>query len=58
LALREEETEMPEWMLVPKIGVLLAERLVKTYLSTLLFCSNVAEHVDHIAISSLAFTRL
>ena len=33
-------------MLVPKIGVLLAERLVETYLSTLLFCSNVAEHVD------------
>ena len=33
-------------MLVPKIRVLLAERLVKTYLSTLLFCSDVAEHVD------------
>ena len=35
----------PEWMLVPKVGVLGAERFIDTNLSTLLFGSDVAEHV-------------
>ena len=35
----------PEWMLFPKIGVVVAEGLIQTHLSTLLFCCYVAEHV-------------
>ena len=32
-------------MLFPKIGVVVAEGLIQTHLSTLLFCCYVAEHV-------------
>ena len=32
-------------MLLPKIGVVAAEGLIQTHLSTFIFCSDVAEHV-------------